>query len=102
MRGTFAVVREAGPGWDPARPLREQPAWPEHAAFMDALADEGFVVLGGPLAPDGRTLLIVGAQDEAEIRARFADDPWTPLDVLRIASVEPWEILLGADRITAA
>jgi hypothetical protein len=45
----YAVTRERGPNWDPARPMREQDGWDDHAAFMDALAEEGFVVLGGPL-----------------------------------------------------
>jgi len=30
-----------------------------------------------------------------EIDARLADDPWTPMGMLRIARVERWEILLG-------
>jgi hypothetical protein len=29
--------------------MREQDCWDEHATFMDALADEGSVILGGPL-----------------------------------------------------
>jgi hypothetical protein len=29
--------------------MREQDAWDEHAAFMEALVDDGFVVLGGPI-----------------------------------------------------
>ena len=35
--------------WDHSRARREQAGWSEHAAFMDALAEEGFVVLGGPI-----------------------------------------------------
>jgi hypothetical protein len=38
---------------DASRPMRQQEQWaehaPQHAAFMDALADDGFVILGGPL-----------------------------------------------------
>jgi hypothetical protein len=45
----FAVVRVAGPGWAAAG-IREQPHIGEHAAFMDALVDEGLVLLAGPLA----------------------------------------------------
>jgi hypothetical protein len=43
----FAVARRRGHAWDHARGMREQDAWPEHAEFMDALAEDGFVVLGG-------------------------------------------------------
>ncbi len=102
----FAVIREAGPRWDPEKPMREQPTWGEHAAFMEGLADEGFVVFGGPLAESDkgrvRALLIVSAASETEIRRRLDDDPWTPLEMLSITSVEPWEILLAPKRLAAA
>jgi len=75
--------------------MREQLGWDKHAAFMDALAADGFVVLGGPLGDGSRILLIVDAEDEADITARLADDPWTPMGLLRIATIEPWEILLS-------
>ncbi len=63
---------------------------------MDALADDGFVILGGPLG-DGeeKFLLIIAAESEQAIEVLLADDPWTPLRLLRTASVERWEILLG-------
>jgi hypothetical protein len=35
----------------------------------------------------------IDAESEQEIDARLADDPWTPLGLLRIAKVERWEIL---------
>ena len=93
----FAVTRERGEAaWNATLPMRKQEKWDEHAAFMNALADEGFVVLGGPLGDGSRTLLIVDAEDEAEITRRLADDPWTPMGLLRIATIEPWEILLSS------
>ena len=83
-----------GPERDPSRAIREQPAWDEHAAFMDALVDDGFVVLGGPL-DDGRdVLLIVEAPDEAAIRDRLAADPWATMGLLRIGSIRSWSIWL--------
>jgi hypothetical protein len=36
----------------------------------------------------------MAAESEQAIEARLADDPWTPLRLLRTASVECWEILL--------
>ena len=56
---------------------------------MDALADEGIVILGGPLG-DGeeKFLLIVAADSEQAIEAWLADDPWTPARLLHTASVE--------------
>ena len=76
--------------------MREQDRWDDHAAFMDALADEGLIVRGGPLGEgDRRFLLIFDAPSEAAIRSRLDDDPWTPMDMLRIAALDSWEILLG-------
>jgi hypothetical protein len=69
---------------------------------MGGLLDNGFVVLGGWLADAPRTLLVVDAQDEADVRRRFEDDPYTAMELLAIASVEPWEVLLGRELLAAA
>ena len=94
-RRYFVVTRKPGRTWDTLRSMREQDGWDEHAAFMDALAEEGFVVLGGPLGDDDRALHVVNAGSEREIEARLAEDPWSD-DMLEIASVERWTILLEA------
>jgi uncharacterized protein len=91
---TFVLMRERGLNWDHARGMREQDAWEEHAAFMEALAEEGFVHLGGPLGDD-RVMHVIVAEGEGEIRERLAADPWEPLGLLRNVSVERWHILLG-------
>ncbi len=96
----FAVFREPAAAWDPSCPMREQARWDAHAAFMDALTAEGFVVLGGPLGDGKQFLLIINAENEAAIEARLAEDPWVPMRLLRIARIEPWQILLG--RLPAA
>lgn len=90
----FAVTMESGPNWDASRPRREQDGWDEHAAFMDGLVDEGFVVLGGPIGDGERTMMAVEAADEPEVRRRMADDPWAPMRVLEIGKIEPWTIWL--------
>jgi uncharacterized protein YciI len=90
----FAVRRVRGPAWDHAKSLREQALWEEHATFMNALAAEGFVVLGGPLGPGEEVLLVIDAGSEEEIRARLAGDPWSGAGLLEIGRVEPWTILL--------
>jgi hypothetical protein len=91
----YAVTRERGERWDASLTMREQEKWDEHAVFMNALVDDGFVVLGGPLGDGVKILLIIDAESEQEIDARLADDPWTPMGLLRIAKVEHWEIQLG-------
>jgi len=90
----FAVTVEHGPGWDSSRPMREQDEWDAHARYMDELVDDGFIVLGGPLADGERVLMAISAADEREIEARFDADPWRPMELLVTAKVEPWEILL--------
>jgi uncharacterized protein YciI len=90
----FAVTVEHGPNWDGSRGMRDQEDWETHATFMDALVDDGFVVLGGPLSDGDRVLLAVAAADEREVEARLAEDPWRPMGLLTTGTVEPWEILL--------
>jgi hypothetical protein len=91
----YAVIREPGESFDAARTLREQDAWDEHAVFMDALVDEGFVVAGGPLGDGARILLVVDAASEEEIAERLDDDPWASIRVLRTGSIDQWHVLLG-------
>src|SRR5436189_5307650 len=79
----LVVVLRSGPQWDPSRQLEEQSGWLDHAAFMDGLAEAGFIILGGPLADEHRVAHAVEAESEARARATFAQDPWseTPLQV---------------------
>ena len=90
----FVVELRNGPGYDGGRDRREQEQWDEHAAFMDALVDDGFVVLGGPLGDGETVLLVVEALDEAQIRSRLAEDPWEPLKILTVERITPWTIWL--------
>jgi hypothetical protein len=67
----FAVPREHGPAWNATLPLREQKLWAEHAAFMNSLVTEGFVILGGPLGDGSKTLLIINSDSEKTIETRL-------------------------------
>jgi hypothetical protein len=62
---------------------------------MDALTEEGVVVLGGPVEEslDDDVLLVMDVDSEAAIRTCLADDPWMN-GVLTIQSVEPWTVWL--------
>jgi uncharacterized protein YciI len=91
----FAVRSQRGGPWDWSRPMREQEAWTEHAAFMNALVDDGFVLLGGPLEGDRDVLLIVTASSAAAVRDRLAEDPWQRTGMLTTAAIEGWTILLS-------
>ena len=94
----FAVRRVRGPSWDDSVPMREQVLWDEHAAFMNALVTEGFVVLGGPVAEGGEILLIIDAATEQAVMTRLAADPWSDAGLLAIGKLETWTILLDGRR----
>ena len=93
----FAVRRRRGPAGNAALTMREQAGWGAHASFMNALATDGFVVLGGPLGDGTETLLIVHALSEDSIVTRLANDPWTLTGLLEIVRIDPWTILLDRD-----
>ncbi|MEP7023267.1 MAG: hypothetical protein ABJB47_05525 [Actinomycetota bacterium] len=96
----FALTLVHGPGWDGSRPIRQQQAWDQHAAFMDGLVDDGFVILGGPLGDGDRTLHVVEADSDSAVRARMSQDPWAVMDLLRVGSVEPWALWLDGRNCT--
>src|SRR5262245_27113019 len=99
MPSYFLVENAKGPAFDHSRGRREQEGWDAHAAFMDRLTDEGFIVLGGPIG-DGEgenTLLVIAAEDEAAVRARLAEDPWSET-VLTIYTIRSWSVWLGEPR----
>ena len=89
----LVVLRRSGPEWDPARPLEEQSGWLAHASFMDGLVDDGFIILGGPLADEVRNAHVVEAESEEVVRARLARDPWSETHLL-VDTIDPWTIRL--------
>lgn len=93
----LVVLRRSGPQWDRSLPLEEQSGWPEHASFMDGLVEEGFIVLGGPLADEQRVAHAVEADSEDAIHAKLARDPWSQTH-LQIDSIDPWTIRLDGRR----
>ncbi len=94
----YTAISEQGPAWQPGVLMREQRMWPEHASAMNAMAEEHFVRLGGPLESTDnvhRALLIIEAESARRVRARLGRDPWTAAGILRIADILAWTILLG-------
>jgi uncharacterized protein YciI len=94
----FAVRRVRGLVWNTDLPMRAQALWVEHAAFMNGLAAEGFVVLGGPLDTGEEILLVINSVSEDAARARLAGDPWSQSGLLDIRRVESWTVLLDSRR----
>jgi hypothetical protein len=87
------VLRRSGPDYDHSKALEEQSGWLEHAAFMDGLVEDGFIVLGGVLGDEVRTAHAVEASSQDEVRKRFAQDPWSGTHLL-VDSIDPWTIRL--------
>ena len=94
--------------------MRDQQLWTEHATFINGLVDEGFLLLGGPLAdrsrldddfspvsePVGddrlyRTMVVVQAPGSGEVAGRLAEDPWIRSGVIERTSIDRWEVLVG-------
>jgi uncharacterized protein YciI len=97
MATFLALVRRTGPEWDRSRPMEEQSDWDAHAEFMDGLVDDGFIVLGGPLADEERVAHVVEAESEEAVRATLARDPWSETHLV-IDSIEPWTLRLDSRR----
>jgi uncharacterized protein YciI len=95
MERVFVVLRSHGPAWDDAKPLESQSGWAAHAAFMDALFEERFAALVGPLEGTRDALLILRASSAAEVIERLASDPWTANGLLVTKQISPWQMRLG-------
>jgi hypothetical protein len=96
MQQLFAVIRTRGPAWQDSRPMESQADWASHALFMNSLAKEGFVVIGGPLEGTADVLLVMRAESPDEVRSRLAEDPWSSGDLLHIARIASWNLRLGS------
>ena len=95
---SFLAFSSGGPNRDVTKGTREQPFWNEHAAFIDELVEEGFIFMGGPLVDDAGlpqgALLIVNAKNESEVREKLKSDPWFTHGVLKLDSIERWQIFI--------
>ena len=94
----FLCTLVHGPAWDDERGTREQDGWDEHAAFMDALVADGFIVVGGPVGPGSYTAHLIQAEDASEVRARLGEDPWAADGHLVVGLLEPWSLWLDGRR----
>jgi hypothetical protein len=88
-------LHRSGPLWESSLPLEQQAGWATHATFMDALVDEGFIVLGGPLDDEFRIIHAIEANSAETVRAALARDPWSETH-LQLESVTPWTIRLDS------
>jgi uncharacterized protein YciI len=97
MKTLFVVNQIRGAAWDARKPIRSQTLWNEHAALMDQLTADGFIVLGGPLGdPEGEAMLVVNAPDEETVKSTLAKDAWRGSGHLTQPKIQRWTIFLEA------
>jgi uncharacterized protein YciI len=95
------IVRfRAGPTWEPGGPVREQPGWDAHAAFVDGLVDRGTVVMGGPYTDNSGTMMLLEGVDANEAARILADDPFIANGVFLLEEIREWTIFV--DELTEA
>ena len=94
MKNTFVVLSSAGPNRDLSKETRDQPLWDEHAAAIDQLVADGFILIGGPLVDEGGSLLIFNAEDENEVREKMKTDPWLEHGILKQEQIKRWQIFI--------
>jgi len=97
----YVIRSEQGPAWDAARTMRDQKLWTEHAAYINSLLSSDKMILGGPIGDGGpyRAMVVFVARDENDVRKRLAEDPWYAAGVLRVVSIEAWNIIATNDKL---
>ena len=96
LKKTFVIFFTPGTAWIAGKTSREQPYWTEHAAFMDALLEDGIVIMGGPFADYSSIMVILVASDEGEARDLFRRDPFVVQRIFHLSSVHEWLVFLDA------
>lgn len=99
--GYFVIRSVQGTAWDSSRSMREQSLWAEHAAYINSLLAADQMILGGPVGGGTpyRAMVVFIAESEGVVRQRLADDPWYKAGVLRVESIDRWDIIATNDRL---
>ena len=90
----YLIRVERGGPWDWSRDMRKQDGWDDHAAYMDGIFEEGFLLLAGPVEGKKETIWVVEAESEDDIRRRMAEDPWAANGMLTPIRIERWDIVM--------
>ena len=92
------VVLRLGPGptWT-SGPPEDQPAWAEHAEFIDDLIERGVFVMGGPWTNRLGSMSLWEGMDADEVRDVMQRDPFVLNGVVRRWYIREWREILGAD-----
>jgi uncharacterized protein len=99
--GRRVIVRfAAGPAWERGGPIREQPGWDAHAAFIDALIERGTMVMGGPFSDNTGSMILLEGVGAAEAERLVAGDPFLENGVFVLDEIREWTIFV--DELTPA
>jgi len=69
---------------------------PDHLTYMQALADEGKVVLAGPVGDGSGALIVLHVDSEEQAEHIIADDPYTASGVGVDHVLRPWNVVVPA------
>jgi len=100
VRERVIVRFVAGPAWEHGGPIREQPGWDAHAEFIDALVENGTMVMGGPFGDNLGSMILLEGVDGAEARRLVADDPFIENGVFVLDEIREWTIFV--DELTSS
>lgn len=96
MKKTFVGMVERTAQWDRSKQAHEQPGFADHAAYMGALEQEGFVAMAGLLAESEHILFVFLADSEEQVRERLAQDPWQKSGMAKLIRLEEAHFRIGA------
>ncbi len=68
----------------------------EHLAYMNALHDEGKVVLAGPTADSAGAVVVMHVADQSEAQEVVSADPYTREGVSADVSLREWNVVVPA------
>lgn len=82
----FVILGKDGPEGAKKRPLYR----PAHLQRLEAWAQQGKIILAGPLADQTGSLIVVEAQSLEEVRAFANEDPYTIHGVFQEITIHPF------------
>ncbi len=68
---------------------------PAHREYLNEMVAQGKLLMAGPFADESGGLIIFEVNDEAEVDAIMAKDPFTTRDVFATTEIRPWNLVAG-------
>jgi uncharacterized protein len=79
---------------------------PSHRAFLTGLADEGVVLLSGPMARQtdgpGAALILLTGEAQEPLLELLREDPFQQLGLVEHVHIDRWDPVIGAARLLDA